>query len=359
MLSFKSAQSCGAIANMRRLTFLVIATAALLSLSLVTYRYYDYPLPVWPERHGSATTISDTPERRAYATFLSTRITDLSQEDTYFTAVRVLSYQLLHAPETRTNLSIPFVVMVPPHVSMKKREILAAEGAIILPVDNLAPDTVDWVKPGEDRFVDQFTKLRLFEQTQYSRILYLDADMLLMRSLDAIWDEPVAQQIRHTLAASDSSATPDIAAIENQIPSNYTIVGVSDTGGPDHPFPPPTTSMLNGGFFLLRPCEALFKYYTALLNAPNLFDSSLMEQSLLNYAHKPDGRMPWQSFQPGKWNVNWPRWSDVQGGAATLHDKFWAKSNEGWMDRQLLVRWWKTQGQMEGFWQKKEESKRK
>jgi alpha-N-acetylglucosamine transferase len=356
MLPFKTAQSCGPVANMRRLAFLAIATATLLSFSLLTYRYYDYPLPVWPERHGSTSIISDSPERRAYATFLSTRISDLSQEDAYFTAVRVLNYQLQHAPATRTNLSIPFIVMVPPHVAMGKRKILADEGAIILPVDNLEPDTVNWVQPGSDRFVDQFTKLRLFEQTQFSRILYLDADMLLMRSLDAIWDEPEAVTVHSTLAVSESSATPDIAALEAMVPSNYTIVGVSDTGGPDHPFPPPTGSMLNGGFFLLRPCQALFEYYKALLNAPNLFDSSLMEQSLLNYAHKQDGRMPWHSFQAGKWNVNWPRWTDVVGGAATLHDKFWQNSNEGWMDRQLLERWWRTQGQMEGYWQEKKKS---
>jgi alpha-N-acetylglucosamine transferase len=108
---------------------------------------------------------------------------------------------------------------------------------------------------------------------------------------------------------------------------------------------------MNGGFFLLRPSTQLFAYYVSLLNTPNVFDSGLMEQALLNLAHSGRGRMPWQAFEAGKWNVNWPRLQDVEGGVATLHDKFWAADNEKWIERKLVEQWWRVQGQMEGFWQ--------
>ncbi|QDS70842.1 hypothetical protein FKW77_005190 [Venturia effusa] len=285
---------------------------------------------------------------RAYATFLSTRITDPNEDDTYFTAARVLAYQLLHHESTKTNLGIPFIVLVAPHVTDEKRKVLADEGATVIPVDLLEPDTEEnWIQPGEERFIDQFTKLRLWTLTQYERILYMDADMLLMKSLDGIWDEPVATQISQTLPSDIDSRYDD------PLPANYTMVGVSDTGGAKHPFPPPTTSQLSGGFFLLRPSLQLYQYYVKLLNTPYSFESLLMEQSLLNVAHSSRSRMPWVPFPPGKWNVNWPSWRDVKGGAATLHDKFWSADNEEWIDRRIVEMWWRRQGEMEGYWAQK------
>ncbi|TID26770.1 Copper-transporting ATPase [Venturia nashicola] len=282
---------------------------------------------------------------RAYATFLSTRITDPNEDDAYFTAARVLAYQFLRHESTKTNLNIPFIVLVAPHVTAEKQKILADEGATVIPVDLLEPDAeTNWIRPGEERFIDQFTKLRLWTLTQYERILYLDADMLLMKSLDGIWDEPVANQISQTLPSDIESRYDDL------LPENYTMVGVSDSGAAIHPFPPLMTHQLNGGFFLMRPSLQLYQYYVKLLNTPYSFDSGLMEQSLLNLAHNYRSRMPWVHFPPGKWNVNWPSWRDVEGGAATLHDKFWSAGNAAWIDRRLVEMWWRRQGEMEGFW---------
>jgi alpha-N-acetylglucosamine transferase len=339
---------------MSRKQIITLAAAALVSVILLGfYVYHDSQPSFFSQIPQSLNpSIHHQPdlevEQRAYATLLTTRITDPDQDDRYFTAVRVLCYQILHQPITRTNLSIPFVVFVTPHVSAEKRSILVKEGATVLPLELLEPET-NWVNPGEERFVDQFTKLRLFEQTQYKRILYLDADMLLTRSLDAIWDEPVAQLLYDTLPTSDLSSQPPES--EAEIPSSYTIVGVSDTGGANHAFPPLPKPQMNGGFFLFRPSIPLFNYYVSILNTPNAFNSGLMEQALLNRAHNQEGRMPWKSFQPGKWNVNWPRLNDVEGGAATLHDKFWDSKNEAWIERVLVEKWWRIQGQMEGFWQ--------
>ena len=110
-------------------------------------------------------------------------------------------------------------------------------------------------------------------------------------------------------------------------------------------------SLLNGGFFVLRPSRTLFEYYEALLQTEGMFDSSFMEMALLNHAHRHDGPMPWVSLKPGKWNSNWPALRDWQElGSATLHDKFWSKDNEYWIERELVEMWWRVQGQMEGFW---------
>lgn len=338
--------------RMRTITLIGVAFASLILLVsyLHTYRYNGSSPSLSSSLLFDQSPIPDVaPSRpRAYATFLSTRISDPNEDDAYFTAARVLAYQLLHHESTKTHLDIPFIVLVAPHVTVEKQKILADEGATVIPVELLEPDAeTNWIHPGEERFIDQFTKLRLWTLTQFERILYLDADMLLMKSLDGIWDEPVTNQTYQTLPSDKDSSYDD------PFPANYTMVGVSDTGGARHPFPPLTTSQLNGGFFLLRPSLQQFQYYVKLLNTPFAFDSGLMEQSLLNLAHNSKGRMPWVHFPPGKWNVNWPSWRDVKGGAATLHDKFWSSANVDWIDRRLVEMWWRRQGEMEGYWAQK------
>lgn len=288
----------------------------------------------------------------AYATFLSTRIDDENERDPYFTATRVLAYQLLHQKSTRSRLNIPFIVMVPPHVSQAKHEALTREGAKVVQVEYLEPST-PWLHPGETRFIDQFTKLRLFELTQYERILYMDSDMLLTRNLDGIWNETAVREVQKTKAKGKKpSQAITVNGSTVELPQDYVVVGVSDTRGPQHDFPPPESDEMNGGFILLRPDKALFQYYAAILDVPDLFDSGLMEQALLNFAHKRDGRMPWRAFEPGRWNVNWPNEKDVKGGCASLHDKFWEQGNKDWIARSLVERWWRVQGRAEGFWQK-------
>lgn len=284
----------------------------------------------------------------AYATFLSTRIENDTavEDDVYFTATRVLTYQLLYHPKTRTRQDIPFLIIVPPHVSEAKRKILSAEGATVIEVPLLNP--TNWTaSPGEPRWIDQFTKLRLFELTQYDRILYMDTDMLLTKPLDSIFSENIV----HTPQWTDND-TQSVQEREAPMPETYVLAGVTDNGGPGefHPAPFSEDAQMNGGFWCMQPSATLFAYYVTLLEL-GLFDSSNMEMGLLNYAHRYDGPMPWTSLPPGKWSNNWPMLRDAEElGSATLHDKFWSEGNKGWIDRELVEMWWRVQGQMEGYW---------
>jgi alpha-N-acetylglucosamine transferase len=64
----------------------------------------------------------------AYATFLASDGVDSTNssinDDKYFVATRILAYQLLHAPETKTNHDYPFIVLVNKGVSEAKRDRL-------------------------------------------------------------------------------------------------------------------------------------------------------------------------------------------------------------------------------------------
>jgi hypothetical protein len=52
------------------------------------------------------------------------------------------------------------------------------------------------------------------------------------------------------------------------------------------------------------------------------FDANLPEQNLLNYAHRRDGNMPWQTLWYG-WNVHFASSEDLEGGVASVHEKWW------------------------------------
>lgn len=324
-----------------------VAAILLLLLSSILYTFYYSSRPGLIIHHPKGDGIFPR-QRRAYATFFSTRVENDTVQDDYFTAVRVLTYQILHHPETRTKLDIPLLISVPPHVSAYKRQILADEGATIVPVKLLLP-TNNTFSPADTRYRDQFCKIRLFEMTEYDRILYMDTDMLLTKSMDGIWDEPVAQQIRTSITSDETLIKLD----EAPLPPTYLFAGVSDAGGGKHTFPPIAGSDINGGFWMIRPDTTLFNYYRSLMDIPNRFDSAFMEQAMLTYAHRKDGPMPWTAFPMGKWNANWPNKRDVEGGCASLHDKFWREDNIEWIDRVVVEMWWRMQGRMEGYWQKK------
>jgi alpha-N-acetylglucosamine transferase len=289
-------------------------------------------------------------KRYAYATFLSAGRNELEIEHLYITAVRTLAYQLLIHPETKTKKDIPFIVMVPPHVPVDVRTQLEDEGVQVIAVENLFPESWE-ASPGERRWIDQYTKLRLFELTQFDRIAYMDSDMLVTRCLDDLFDEPEITTVLHTKDNPDQ-----IKEDEAGMPSTYVLAGVVDnwgTGG--HPAEIKPESDLNGGFLVLRPDQELFDYYKSVLELDGRVYKGFMEMSLLNYAHRGDGNMPWKALSPGRWNSNWPTEGDVERGCATLHDKFWDKGNAWWIDRKLVEMWWRIQGQMEGYWLAKSE----
>ena len=62
---------------------------------------------------------STPPHRYAFSAFLAAPAeeSDDDNEDHYFVGTRMMIYQLLHDPQTRTNNSYPFLVMVTVDVS--------------------------------------------------------------------------------------------------------------------------------------------------------------------------------------------------------------------------------------------------
>jgi len=146
------------------------------------------------------TTSTKSSPKYAYATFLAGQEND-DAEDVYFLGARLLAYQLLRAPETKSNNSIPFLVMVTQTVSELKKDRLRQDGAEVVVVEDLV---AEWIGDPRNnpRFKDVMTKLRLWEMTQYDRICLIDGDTVLMENIDGVFNDP-AVSTRKMLGYTD------------------------------------------------------------------------------------------------------------------------------------------------------------
>lgn len=294
-------------------------------------------------------TLETVDSKYAFATFLagpgSEDVDANIENDHYFVATRILAYQLLHAPETRSrDKSIPFVVLVTDNVSEEKRSRLRKDGAVVVPAEFIR---AEWVKTETSTWQDVMTKLRLWELTQFDRICFLDGDTILVEPIDGIFEDPSVMP--HTTGQKKKQLFEDEAAM----PANYSFAGVPEMNRQHH-FPPvdgqgdfPNINYLNAGFFVFQPSLAMLDYYMSLMKTVDKFNPTFPEQNLLNYAHRKEGNMPW--LQLGNtWNIHYPTVDDLLNGVKSMHDKWWAPENDEL--RPYMESWrWRMEGHMEAL----------
>jgi alpha-N-acetylglucosamine transferase len=280
------------------------------------------PRPVYASLEGNATVEK---EKLAYVTFLSGTVDqdDDLEKDNYLQAVRILVWQLVHNPETKTKHDV--IVMVTPTVSESRRARLKKDGAIIYPVEFLHTENDGWIKAQQHRWDDVMTKMRVWEMTQYSRILMLDGDTMLRSSLDGVFDDPGAQILRTKDTRSlNYTALPG----EAPLPETYLLSSLSEVWDSSHTFPPgegtglKTIGYMNAGFFIMAPSLPAFEYYKSLMDIENSFKPEYPEQNLMNFAHRWDGPMPWREVAY-TWNVRCPTENDFDKGLVSMHEKWW------------------------------------
>jgi alpha-N-acetylglucosamine transferase len=289
--------------------------SVLITICLVWYLFLTPPEEVTLNPKYGVLKPSSRDSRLAFATMLSDA--DESEDDFYYVAIRVLAYQLLHDEYTRSNKTIPFIVLATPEVPLFKQERLRLDGATVIQVQDVPHPR--WIKTGITRWKDQFAKLRLFEMVEYDRILYMDADTLLTRPIDSIFDEEIVRIPATTLPYRKQQIKKD----EASLPANYVFAARSNnefTGQRDHPFPPPLTELFSAGFWIVAPSKEMFAYFISVMQHWRRFDPTTMEQSLLNYAFRREGAMPWLELDY-RWSATWPNIKDFNEGVASLHEK--------------------------------------
>ncbi|KAK0108567.1 hypothetical protein ONS95_003365 [Cadophora gregata] len=254
----------------------------------------------------------------AIATFLCENyVGDENAVDNYFIGARTLHYQLKIATQTKMlRKDIPFLVVVTRAVTQEKRDRLERDGATVVVVDDVKLPW--WVETGVKKWKDQFTKLRIFEMVEYERILFIDSDTLITRSIDRIFSSPLVQDPSPTL----SNLTHQIKNDEALLPAHYLFAALPDNafaGERDHTYPPNSTSTdLSAGFWLAAPSNEMFTYLMSVMQHWKRFDPFTMEQSLLNYAFRREGPMPWGELDP-----SWIRFGVRRGRIRRIGRRQW------------------------------------
>lgn len=288
-------------------------------------------------------TLEHPESKYAYVVYLApSENEDAGEEDAednvYMTSVRMLIYQLLHDPETRTNTSIPFIVLVSPAVSQAKRKRLESEGAWIA---EFPPIELATVKPARARWKHVMDKLNVFKLTQFNKILLLDLDIVVFKRLDGIFEDPETN-IQANLGMKEQTKDD-----EGPQPKQYLLAADSAPIGSDnHPWPAPRSTALNAGFLVLHPSEDTLAHYLRVGAIEGRTPMLAPENNLLEYIHRVDGNMPYSQLQH-HWVMNHPVYSDYEHGIAAVHEKWWRNSMTDHRLKEMLLR---VKWKMEGYW---------
>ena len=125
--------------------------------------------------------------------------------------------------------------------------------------------------------MDVMTKLRVFQQVQYQKILLLDADIFPVRRLDGVFQDPATEVVT---PLNDKKSAGD----QIPLPARYMFAGMTMGGGREHDSsteekyyasmaPYNELDNVNAGFLLASPSHDIFTYYIAILNERGRFDT--------------------------------------------------------------------------------------
>jgi alpha-N-acetylglucosamine transferase len=258
--------------------------------------------------------------------------------DFYFEATRILAYRLLHKPSTRDLNGRPLIVLTTENVSPHQIRLLEADGAIVRPVSAMPPPKGTDPSRVNRQWKDQYTKLKLWNMTEYSRVLYIDADILPIRPLSPVFETPLSfdrgGEPYLFAAAYDSAWVRDFGRYSRPMP----VLGPQDTDASD---------AFNAGMFLVHPSLKQADYIKSIYDNPiaGVDFTNGMEQDLLRYAYRDTGEYPWTRLSQ-IYNTQWPRLADLDASHA-LHDKMWKDDTSvQWDLRQF---WYVAWGEMLGW----------
>jgi alpha-N-acetylglucosamine transferase len=258
--------------------------------------------------------------------------------DYYFEATRILAYRLLHKSFTKDLQNRPLIVLATQDVLPEQIRALESDGAIVRQVSAIAPPKGTDLTKINQQWKDQYTKLIILNMTEYTKVLYIDADILPVRPLSAVFDTPV--NIDHEgdpylfAAAYDSAYVRDNGHYTRPMPT----LGPDDT----HAF-----GVFNAGLFLVHPSHKQADYVQDIYDNPveGQDFTGGMEQDLLRYAYRDAGEFPWTRLSQ-MYNTQWPRLEDLEVSHA-VHDKMWKDDSPVQWDLRRF--WYVAWGEMRGW----------
>ncbi len=208
---------------------------------------------------------------RAYVTLLT--------QPNYLPGVRVLRASL-----ARTGSPYPLAVMVTEAIDADARRLLAEEGCLVRPVDPVQPDGGLTGHYANARFAEVWTKLAAWQLTEFERIVFLDADMLVVATMDELFELELADDQIAACHACRCNPNRIASYPADWTPANcHYSYGDGGSTTAAELAPAGLDRYLNGGFLVLRPDLGVYRQLGAELAAvDDLARYPFAEQDFLN-----------------------------------------------------------------------------
>jgi alpha-N-acetylglucosamine transferase len=266
-------------------------------------------------------------KQSVYATFMATH--NPSIKDPYYLAIHSLIYRVLYSQRSRTQ-KYPFIVFVAEHVTEEQRQLLAGAGAVVRELES-----VEWPGDGEgvqERWKTLFAKLNMWSQTEFEKILFLDADAFPVANIDPMFDLATPQN------CVEERLTPDdVLADGTKVCEPYIFAGVTQS-----PFDSVHPN-INVGSLVFTPSTLQHQRLMQNYQKTGSFDVHMAEQAFLNWQFDPQGAYP-PTILEREWGGFFPS-DDEEGKLKIIHEKLWHEER-GW----LKAEWEGTWVEMCGFY---------
>ncbi|KAK4234486.1 glycosyl transferase [Achaetomium macrosporum] len=197
----------------------------------------------------------------------------LVTNESYLRGLLTLAFSL-----RRVHSRYPLVALYTASLDDATRGAMSARGIPTQRVPYLRPSpprprpVVAGAYDHDPRFRDAFTKLAAWSLTGYSRVVLLDADMLVLRNMDELMDLPLDEDRRLFAATHACLCNPCRFPHypRNGTPSNCAYTTQHSTPDLAQTTAPPSTSglgLLNSGTLVLTPSLHVFSHITAFLHS--------------------------------------------------------------------------------------------
>lgn len=177
------------------------------------------------------------PSKFTFATFYCSR--NPSMLGPYFESTQSIIWRILWS-DFRTS-KYPIVVFVCPFIPEENRQILRGQGAVVKEIE-LLDDIVPDKEISTKRWIDVLSKLNLWKEVEWKRIMFLDSDAFPVRNIDDIFDMVPEQKCdRDSLGPEDAWIVEGGQRGDDMC--NYVYAGVSQFYDEN----------INAGMLLLKP----------------------------------------------------------------------------------------------------------
>jgi alpha-N-acetylglucosamine transferase len=270
------------------------------------------------------------PSKFAFATFYCTRQPDV--RGPYFEATQSIIWRLLWS-EYRSKY--PVIVFVCPFIPEENRRIFRGQGAIVKEIellDDIIPDEAIATK----RWIDVLSKLNVWKEVEWKRIVFLDGDAFPVTNIDDIFEIAPVQRCKE-----DALSPEDKAVVNNGVGGddmcNYVYSGVQQF------------SYINAGMMVLKPNLDMHAKLIKAARSTQDYDVNDLEQGVLKSKNAFGDSGPFPVYRlPPTWNTL-PEYyirylaeglEAKDGPVRILHVKMWNRAWGEWNNLTQLNDMW-------------------